>query len=82
MALWILDKETTEEKLEEKIEVKNELISFSSLIQNLDIILETNKPDTNFYFFYFDITELYLALSVIQLLFASNTNPSLSDNKS
>ena len=48
MALWILDKETTEEKLEEKIEVKNELISFSSLIQNLDIILETNKPDTNF----------------------------------
>ena len=61
MALWILDKETTEEKLEEKIEVKNELISFSSLIQNLNTILETNKPDTNFYFFYFDITELYLA---------------------
>ena len=60
MALWILDKETTEEKLNEKIDVKNELISFSNIIENLESILETTKPDTSFYFFYFDITELYL----------------------
>ena len=61
MALWILDHETTEENLEEKKDVKHQLIAFSSIIHNLDVILETNKPETQFFFFYFDITELYLA---------------------
>ena len=61
MALWILDSETTEENLEEKKDVKYQLIAFSNIIHNLDVILETVKPETQFFFFYFDLTELYLA---------------------
>ena len=60
MAIWLIDKETTEEKLEEKKDVKHQLIAFSNIIQNLEAILDTNKPDSQFFFFYFDKTELYL----------------------
>jgi len=51
MALWILDSETTEENLEEKKDVKYQLIAFSNIIHNLDVILETVKPETQFFFF-------------------------------
>ena len=61
MAIWLIDNETTEEKLDENKDAKRQLIAFSYIIKNLDSILETHKPQTNFLFFYFDITELYLA---------------------
>ena len=51
MAIWLIDKETTEEKLEEKKDVKHQLIAFSNIIQNLEAILDTNKPDSQFFFF-------------------------------
>jgi hypothetical protein len=60
MAIWLLDKETTEEKLEEKKDVKHQLIAFSNIIQNLEAILDTNKPDSQFFFFFILIKLNYI----------------------
>ena len=61
MALWVLDEITTEENLDDKKEVKQQLISFGNIIKNLYSIFLTNKQYTDTYFFYFNTTELYIS---------------------
>ena len=39
MALWLLDEMTTEEDLDDKNEVKLQLISFGNILKNSDILL-------------------------------------------
>ena len=61
MVTWLLDNQTSEENIDNKIDVKNQLIAFSNIIQNIETVLDVNKPDANYMFFYFDKTELYLS---------------------
>ena len=61
MAFWVLDPVTTEENLDEKKDVKQELIAFSNTIQNLISFIDANRPDTDYFFLYFNITELFIS---------------------
>ena len=65
-AIWLLDKETTEDNLDDdsKIYVKQQLIAYSKIIQNLDACFKTTKPDTLCYYFYFEKTELYISYPI------------------
>ena len=63
-AMWMVDRNYTEKNLDDKIDVKQQLIAFSGIIQNLDAILELFKPATQFLFFYFDATDLYVTFPV------------------
>ena len=65
MAYWLLDNETTENKIEDKINVKKQLISYSKIIHNIDSIFEVSKPNTKCYFFYFEQTELYTSYPLL-----------------
>ena len=65
-AFWLLDDETTEYELDEKIDVKQQLIAFSNIIQNIDTNLETTKPNVNSFYFYFEKTELYIFFPIIE----------------
>ena len=61
MAVWVIDAETTEKNLEDsKKKVKQQLISYSHMIHNLDSTYEVNKPNIIRYYFYFEETELYI----------------------
>ena len=65
-AIWILDDETTEDNLDDdsKIEVKQQLISYTKIIQNIDACYQTTKPYTLCYYFYFEKTELYISYPI------------------
>ena len=66
MALWLLDEMTTEEDLDDKNEVKLQLISFGNILNNMYSILEANKPDTHYYHFYANVTELFISYPLKQ----------------
>ena len=61
MPFWFSDGYTYEDNLDEHKEVKNQLISFSYVIQNLNAIYESSKPNVSAYFFYFEQTDLYIS---------------------
>ena len=64
--VWLLDNETRDEDLDEtKIEVKQQLISFNNILQNLDATLEATKPYALSYYFYFIKTDLYVSYPII-----------------
>ena len=65
-AFWLLDNVTTENDLDEKQDVKQQLISLSNIIQNMDVTLETTKPSAYAYNFYFEKTELYASFPIIE----------------
>ena len=65
-AFWLLDNETTEFNLDEKKDVKQQLIAFSNIIQNMDATLETTKPSSYAFNFYFEKTELYASFPIIE----------------
>ena len=65
MAYWLLDNETTENKIEEKIDIKMQLIAYSKIIHNIYSILEVTKPNAKCYFFYFEQTELYISYPLV-----------------
>ena len=60
-AFWLLDTETSEYNLDEKIDVKQQLIAYSNIIQNLNSVFESTKPNGYSYFFYFETSELYIS---------------------
>ena len=64
-AFWLLDYHTDEENLDEKIDVKRQLIAYSHIIPNIDTIYETTQPNTTSYFFYFEETELYISFPIL-----------------
>ena len=66
MALWLLDEMTTEEDLDDKNEVKLQLISYGNILKNMYSILEANKPDTHYYHFYSNVTELFISYPLKQ----------------
>ena len=53
-AFWFSDESTTENDLDEKLEIKYQLMALSNIIPNLDSIVETTKPYSYAYFFYFE----------------------------
>jgi len=62
MGVWIYDKYTTNENLDDsKKDLKLQLTAYSNIISNLDSILEVTWRDASPYFFYFEKTELYIA---------------------
>ena len=58
LALWSLDKETTEYDLDNNINAKNQLIAFSKIIPNIQANLETIGSLTYGFTFYFENNEL------------------------
>ena len=65
IAYWLLDANTNEKDLEDKIDVKKQLIAYNKIIPNIESILETTSPNTFCYYFYFDKTELYTSFPLI-----------------
>ena len=65
-AYWLLDDVTTDDDLDENIEVKRQLITYNNIIQNVDSVLEATKPHANSYTFYFENTELYIFYPIIK----------------
>ena len=65
IAYWLLDANTNEKDLEDKIDVKKQLIAYSKIIPNIESILETTSPNIFCYYFYFDKTELYTSFPLI-----------------
>ena len=61
MAFWLLDNITTEENLDDKIEVKQQLIAYSNIISNINSIYEASRPNVYNYYIYFEKTELYIS---------------------
>ena len=62
MGVWILDTETTEKDLDNsKKGVKQQLIAFSNMLENLDATFQVHKPKVISYYFYFETTELYIS---------------------
>ena len=64
MAFWFMDELTTENDLDGKKDVKNQLIAFNNIIPNLDSILEATKPHSFAYYFYFEQNELYISYPI------------------
>jgi len=66
-AYWLLDSKTTEENLDDdsKKEVKQQLITYSHMIANIDSGLQATQPNAISYYFYFDKTELYISYPII-----------------
>ena len=60
-ALWLYDKYTDESNVEEIPDLKNQLIVFDNIIQNIDANYETTWINTLDHFFYFERNELYLS---------------------
>ena len=65
MGYWLLDNETTENKIEDKIDVKKQLIAYTTIIHNIYSILEVTKPNAKCYYFYFEQTELYISYPLL-----------------
>ena len=65
MPFWFSDGHTYEGNLDEHKEVKNQLIAFSYVIQNLNAIYESSQPNVSAYFFYFEQTELYISYPIL-----------------
>ena len=63
-AFWFSDESTTENDLDEKLEIKYQLMALSNIIPNLDSIVETTKPYSYAYFFYFEKNELYISYPI------------------
>ena len=65
-AIWSLDSETTEDNLDDasKTEVKQQLIAYSNIIENIDACFRTAKPNVLCYYFYFEKTELYISFPI------------------
>ena len=64
MAFWFIDEFITENDLDDKKDIKNQLIAFNNIIPNLDSILKTTKPHSFAYYFYFDENELYISFPI------------------
>ena len=67
LAIWSLDDETYEDNVDEKREVKLQLIAFNNIIPNLQANLEATKPNTLGYSFYFEENELYISYPIKHL---------------
>ena len=65
MAYWLLDNVTTEENLDDKIEVKQQLIAYSNIISNINSIYEASRPNVYNYYIYFEKTELYISYPLL-----------------
>ena len=65
MALWLLDNVTTEENLENKKDVKQQLIAYSKIIPNIDSIYIASQPNVYNYFMYFENTELFISYPLL-----------------
>ena len=65
MAYWLLDNVTTEENLDDKIDVKQQLIAYSSIISNINSIYDASQPNAYTYYMYFDRTELYISFPLL-----------------
>ena len=63
-AFWYVDEFITENDLDDKLELKLQLIAFSNVIQNLDSIVETTKPYSYAYYFNFEKNELYISYPI------------------
>ena len=64
-AFWLYDNYTSDENLDEHKEVKKQLIAYSHIIQNINAIHESKRPNTFAYFFYFEKTELYISYPIL-----------------
>ena len=60
-AFWLLDEKTDETNLEDKKEVKQQLIAYSHIIPNVNSALEATLPNIYTYYFLFDDTELFIS---------------------
>ena len=65
IAFWYSDGYTVEDNLDEHKEIKQQLIAYSHIIQNLDAIYESSQPGALAYFFYFEKTELYISYPIL-----------------
>ena len=64
-AFWLLDSFINEDYLDWYTEVKQQLIAYSHIIQNLNAIYESKFPNILAYFFYFEETELYISYPIL-----------------
>ena len=65
-AFWLVNGDIYEENLDEKIDIKKQLIVYSNIIHNIDSIFEATKPDAHDYQFYFEETELYIEYPILE----------------
>ena len=65
-AFWLVNGDIYEENLDEKIDIKKQLIAYSNIIHNIDSVFEATKPDARLYHFYFEETELYIEYPIIE----------------
>lgn len=60
-AFWLLDETTTETELDDKKEVKQQLIAYSHIISNVNSALEATLPNIYTYYFFFDANDLFIS---------------------
>ena len=60
-AFWLLDETTTETELDDKKEVKQQLIAYSHIIPNVNSALEATLPNVYTYYFLFDANDLFIS---------------------
>ena len=60
-AFWLLNKTTTETELDDKKEVKQQLIAYSHIIPNVNSALEATLPNVYTYYFLFDANDLFIS---------------------
>ena len=65
-AFWLVDGEVYEENLDEKIDIKKQLIAYSNIILNSNSVFEATKPNAISYYFYFEETELYIDYPILE----------------
>ena len=65
-AFWLVDGKIDEEKLDEQKDIKKQLIAYSYIINNIDAVFESTKPNAISYYFYFEETELYIHYPIIE----------------
>ncbi len=65
LAFWLLDDVTYEENLDNKKEVKQQLIAYNNLISNINSIYLSTKPNVHNYYIYFEQTELYISYPIL-----------------
>ena len=61
MSYWILDEDTDDENVSEKNDVNKQLITYSKIIKNLNVLYEMALPNIYCFIFYFEKTELYIS---------------------
>ena len=70
MGVWVYDQYSTNENLDDsKKDIKQQLIAYSNIIPNLDIILDVTWYDASPYSFYFEKTELYITFPLYEECF-------------